>query len=856
MKPDKTEKSALQHTPMIRQYLSVKTEFPDMLVFFRMGDFYELFYEDAKKAAEILDIVLTQRGVSAGEPIPMAGIPWHQLDVYLARFVRQGGSAVICDQVGENVAGGLMERKVTRIVTPGTIIEETLLDERKDNLLTALCRGEDDTYGLATVDLSSGRFNVRCMQGYGSMKGEMARLQPAEILVNDEIDLTMQTVSIRQRDPNDFDATAAVSMIREQFGETSLVRLQEQHVPDVGIGACGALLIYLRDTCRSALPHLQHFTIEHLGESLIIDAAARRHLELERNIGGGRRFSLLHIIDTTGTPMGSRCMRRWLNRPLRDRHTLEARQATIGALLKHQLHNPLRSHLKGIGDAERSMSRIAMNSARPQDLLCLRRALQIGPRINQLLMKTGNIAGINPAQFRASSLEDLCDLLEQAIDEQPSSSIRDGGVIAANFDAELDTLRSMNTRAVDALSQMEKRERQRTGLNQLRIGYNRVHGYYIEIARSQANLVPADYARRQTLKSSERFITPELKQFEDEQLSAQQRAMMREHALYEQLLADLRAQLYPIRRYIEALSEIDTLAALAERAETLGWSKPVWHDDPMIDIKDGWHPVVTAFQNEPFVPNDIHLDTARRLMILTGPNMGGKSTFMRQTALIVILAQMGSYVPARKAHLGIFEQIFTRIGASDELASGKSTFMVEMCETADILLSAKERSLVIMDEIGRGTSTHDGLALAWACAEYLCTQLKALTLFATHYFELTRLGDLNPHAYNQHVSATEYQGQLVLLHKVKDGPADRSYGLNVAALAGIPDEVIEHARHHLNEFEKGMTPPVSSTQPALFESQPHPLLQDLEKLDLDALSPKEALHLLYQYQSDLLRDKD
>jgi len=843
--------TAAQHTPVMQQYLRIKAQHPDILVFYRMGDFYELFYDDARKAARLLDITLTARGQSGGQPIPMAGIPYHAVDGYLARLVRLGESVALCEQIGDPATSkGPVERKVVRIVTPGTVTDEALLEDRRDNLLAALHQVRD-VIGLAVLDLSAGRFTVQQLASREALAGELERLQPAELLVNEQAELTAwvgERRGLRRQPPWLFEADAARRLLTAQFGTRDLAGFGVEGL-EVAVGAAGCLLNYVQDTQRSALPHVRALQVERPEDSVMLDAATRRNLELEQGLAGDPSRTLAGVLDRTATAMGSRLLRRWLQRPLRDHERLRLRHHGIEALQQDRRHAELHECLRGIGDVERILARVALGSARPRDLTGLRGALAQLPSLQGLLAPVDSpLPGELAA--RIGTHPDVHDLLQRALVEVPPVLIRDGGVIAADYDAELDELRGLSRNADQFLQDLEQRERSRSGIATLKVAYNKVHGYYIEVGRAQADKVPADFQRRQTLKNAERYITPELKAFEDKVLSARERALAREKGLYDALLDRLGERLDALQRCAAALAELDVLVNLAERADALGLVKPTFSSEPGLDIRGGRHPVVEQVSDEPFVPNDTCLNDQRRMLIITGPNMGGKSTYMRQTALIVLLAYIGSFVPAERAAIGPVDRIFTRIGASDDLAGGRSTFMVEMTETANILHNATPCSVVLMDEVGRGTSTYDGLSLAWACAVHLARDLGAFTLFATHYFELTALAEQFPTIHNVHLDAVEHGERIVFLHALKDGPADRSYGLHVAALAGIPKGVIAAARERLQELELGRRPGAEAAPAAqmpLFVTTPEPpALAALRALDPDALSPRDASAALYR----------
>jgi len=855
------------HTPMMQQYLRIKAQHPDVLLFYRMGDFYEMFYDDARRAAQLLDIALTQRGASAGAPIPMAGVPAVTLDTYLAKLVRKGESVAICEQRGNlSKTKGPMEREVVRIVTPGTVTDEALLEERRDNLLASVF-GAGGRFGLAWLDLSGGRFSVMELAGVAALEAEIERLRPAELLAPDGARPTL-TPSSGSRDPPwrlrapwHFDTESATRALTEQFHTRDLAGFGCADKP-LGVAAAGALLAYVRETQKSTLPHLLSITTEERDAALLMDPATRRNLELDESLAGKPELTLAGVFDRTATAMGGRMLRRWLHRPLRDRDTLRARYHAVATLMEAAQHSAVAEPLKAIGDLERIVARIALRSARPRDLTQLRAALAVLPQLHHILGATSSplllqlITAI--AQHNDNTQADHA-LLTKAIVDSPPHYLRDGGVIATGYDAELDELRLLGSNTEQFLLDLERRERERSGLSSLKLGFNRVQGFYIEVSRSQAARVPPEYLRRQTVKSAERFITPELKSFEDKVLGARDRALAREKALYEALLDHLTSRLPALQSTTAAIAQIDVLACFAERAAALDCAQPELVDEPMLLIDGGRHPVVERAGREPFVPNDLRFDDSRRMLIITGPNMGGKSTYMRQTALIVILAHIGCYVPARRAVLGPMDRIFTRIGASDDLAGGRSTFMLEMTETANILNNATAQSLVLMDEVGRGTSTFDGLSLAWACAAFIANKIRAFTLFATHYFELTSLAGEAPGVVNVHVEAVEHGETLVFLHSVKEGPANQSYGLQVAALAGIPKSVTAQARRYLTELERERDALRTSTSPqaelALAPPTPAPAapesaaLEALRALDPNSLSPREALDLLFRLQT-------
>jgi DNA mismatch repair protein MutS len=855
------------HTPMMQQYLRIKAEHPNELMLYRMGDFYELFYDDARRASGLLDIVLTQRGQSGGAPIPMAGVPVDKLDTYLVKLVRLGESVAICEQVGEVGQGkGPVERQVVRVVTPGTVTDEALLEERRDTLLAALAMDPDGAFGLAWLDLSAGRFSVMESQGREDLAAELERLRPAELLLPEDLDprpLRLDRPGVRSRPPWHFDAESAVRQLTAQFKVRDLAGFGCEGMTQA-IRAAGALLSYVRDTQRSALPHLTGLTTEVRDDALQLDPATRRNLELDESLSGRPEATLAGVLDRTATAMGGRELRRWMHRPLRERTMLERRYHAIETLIDSSRREALRGLLRQVGDIERILARVALKTARPRDLAALRTGLAVLPDLH------GALAGLDTplledARVGLALRADLHGLLERAVVASPPHLLRDGGVIAEGYDAELDESRSISSNTDQWLLKFEEQERKRTGIANLKLGYNRVQGYFIEVQRSQAERVPTEYHRRQTVKSAERFITPELKQFEDKVLGARERALQREKQLYDELLDLLTDELAALKRVAAALTLVDVLTNLAERAVELDYVRPQLTDEPRLVIEAGRHPVVERMLDTPFVPNDLGLDDGNRMLVITGPNMGGKSTYMRQTALIVILAGMGSFVPAKSATLGPIDRVFTRIGASDDLAGGRSTFMVEMTETAVILNSATESSLVLMDEIGRGTSTYDGLSLAWACASHIARRVRAFTLFATHYFELTSLADDIAGVANVHLDATEHGDELVFLHSVKPGPASRSYGLQVAQLAGVPREVISSARRYLQQLEgarpsagaeavsgESLTPLNPQARLDLAPAtQPNAALELLAATDPDLLTPREALQRLYDLKAKL-----
>ena len=860
-----------QQTPMMQQFTRIKADHPDSLLFYRMGDFYELFFQDAVEAANMLDITLTARGNANGKPIPMCGVPYHSAERYLARLVEFGRSVAICEQIGDPATSkGPVERQVMRIITPGTISDEALLKERSDCVLLALTAGDNNHFGLAWMDISGGRFHVCEVANQSDVLAEIERIRPAELLYNEAMTLPAeleQRPGLRRRPVWEFDTDSSYRQLTSHLKTRDLRSFDCEHLK-LAVQAAGCLLAYAKDTQRSGLPHIQRIKVEQPADALILDAATRRNLELDRNLAGGSSNTLMAVVDATCTAMASRLLNRWLHRPLRQLDTLKQRQHAVSSLADNYHFETLQPLLKNVGDIERILSRVALRSARPRDMARLRDALNVLPDLQSALSPisdTADCARLRSLQLAIAEFPELASLLCNALIENPPVVIREGGVIAEGFDAELDELRTLSSNAGQYLIDLELREKQRTGLSTLKVGYNRVHGYFIEVSKAQANEMPADYQRRQTLKNAERFITPELKTFEDKVLSANSKALAREKQLYDELIEQTADQLIPLQDSAAALAELDVLCNFAERALNLGWAQPQLSAEPGIFITQGRHPVVEQVLEKQFVANDTCLSVEQQMLIITGPNMGGKSTYMRQTALIVLLAFCGSHVPASAAQIGPIDRIFTRIGSSDDLAGGRSTFMVEMTETANILHNATASSLVLMDEVGRGTSTFDGLSLAWASAVYIAEKLNALTLFATHYFELTVLPEQLANVANVHLDATEHQQGIVFMHTVKPGPANQSYGLQVAQLAGIPAAVINQAREKLHELEQQAIaalpleipvakPAVAAKAPAqndLFATPPHPALDRLQQVDPDVLTPRQALEVLYELKKTL-----
>lgn len=842
------------HTPMMQQYLRLKAQHPEILLFYRMGDFYELFYDDAKRASQLLDISLTKRGASAGEPIPMAGVPHHAVENYLAKLVNLGESVAICEQIGDPATTkGPVERKVVRIVTPGTISDEALLQERQDNLLAAIWQS-GKKYGYATLDISSGRFRLSEPEDSETMAAELQRTNPAELLYHEDFPdmrLIEGRRGLRRRPLWEFELETARQQLNLQFATRDLTGFGVENAVQ-GLCAAGCLLQYVKDTQRTSLPHIRSITMERQRDGIIMDAATRRNLEITQNLSGGSENTLASVLDCTVTPMGSRMLKRWLHMPLRDVKVLTRRQQTIAALQDYSAD--LQPVLRQVGDLERILARLALRTARPRDLARMRTAFQQLPELNQRLASI-DVEHIQALRQQIGEFSELRELLEAAIIEAPPVLVRDGGVIAPGYNAELDEWRALADGATDYLDRLEIRERERLGIDTLKVGFNAVHGYYIQVSRGQSHLVPINYVRRQTLKNAERYIIPELKEYEDKVLTSKGKALSLEKQLYDGLFDLLLPHLAALQQSAHALSELDVLANLAERAATLNYTCPTFSEHPGIHLEGGRHPVVERVLRDPFIANPLQLSTQRRMLIITGPNMGGKSTYMRQTALIVLMAWIGSFVPAQRAEIGPVDRIFTRVGAADDLASGRSTFMVEMTETANILHNATEQSLVLMDEIGRGTSTYDGLSLAWACAETLANRIKALTLFATHYFELTTLPEKMEGVANVHLNAVEHGDTIAFMHSVQDGAASKSYGLAVAALAGVPKDVVKRARQKLRELEQlsgnASATQIDGTQMSLLSvpEETSPAVEALENLDPDTLTPRQALEWIYRLKS-------
>lgn len=840
------------HTPMMRQYLKIKAQHPDILLFYRMGDFYELFFDDAKKASKLLDISLTARGKSGGNAIPMAGVPYHAVEGYLAKLVKMGQSVAICEQVGDPATSkGPVDRQVKRIVTPGTVSDEALLEDNHDNLLCAI-HNVKEGFGFASLDISSGRFVINELASEEALQAELQRANPAELLYPEGFayfHLIENLKGLRRRPEWEFDYHTSVQQLNDQFGTKELNGFGVENAK-LALCAAGCVIQYVKDTQRASLPHIRQIQLESNSESVLMDAATRRNLELTQNLSGGSENTLSAVLDRSVTPMGSRMLKRWIHRPLICHQALQQRQNAIGTLLDSD-YTELQTLLKQVGDLERVIARLALRSARPRDFSRLTIAIQQLPEIQNFLANLDS--SLQYLATDISTFPKIQQLLERAIIDSPPVLIRDGGVIANGYNAELDELRDLAKGATDYLDKLELREKERTGIPSLKVSYNRVHGFYIEVSRSYADQVPVEYVRRQTLKNNERYIIPELKEHEDKVLTSQSRSLALEKRLYEELFDLLLPELESLMRSAMGLAQLDVLANLAERANSLNLYRPELVEQNGIFYEQGRHLVVEQVMHGPFIANPLAMTESRRMLVITGPNMGGKSTYMRQTALIVLMAYIGSYVPAENTKIGPIDRIFTRIGASDDLASGRSTFMVEMTETANILNNASDNSLVLMDEIGRGTSTYDGLSLAWACAEYLAKKINAFTLFATHYFELTELANELANLANVHLDAVEHNETIRFMHAVQEGPANRSYGLQVAQLAGVPKSVIQVAKRKLMQLE--MSPTQKSQQLPTTVSQLNlldeldPIKEELKKVDPDTLTPKQALELIYLLKS-------
>ena len=852
LKTSKSDVGSARHTPMMRQYLSIKSDYPETLLFYRMGDFYELFYEDAEKAAGLLDITLTARGKSAGSPIPMAGVPYHSVDQYLAKLVQKNIPVAICEQTGDPATSkGPVERKVVRVITPGTLTEENLLSDHHENLTAALCQ-DGETIGIATLEISSGRFRGFEVRRPEQLSNDLTRIHAAEILVGEnQRGLSNQECETAIPDWY-FDPSRATQTLCELFATRSLAAFESDRFP-VATRAAGALVLYIRDLHGERTPHIHSIEYEHTHDVVILDEVSRKNLEIEFGSDGSQESSLLRLFDQCDSPMGARMLRRWFHSPSRNREELVQRHEAIDWLVHNQRYREFRPLLRQAGDMERILARVAMKTARPRDLIRLKGALSVLPEIGRTLEST-------PSRLLVSLLDSLApqpechDILERAVVDEPPSVLRDGGVLRDEYDSELGEYRRLQRDSSRFLLELEEREKKRTRVANLRVRYNRVHGYYIELPRSQSDRVPEDYIRRQTIKNAERFVTEELKEFKDRILSSKSLALAREKWLYNELLEKFIPHIQGLLQCANGLAILDALNNFAGRAQSLNLRRPELVETPVLEIEDGRHPVVEQVLESGFIANSTALDETKKMQIITGPNMGGKSTYMRQVALIVLLAFTGSYVPANSARIGPVDRIFTRIGAADDLAGGRSTFMVEMTEMAQILRNATKNSLVLVDEIGRGTSTFDGLALAWACAKDLANRVQSYVLFSTHYFELTGLVDQLECAVNVHLDAVEHGREIIFLYRVKNGPASQSYGLQVARLAGIPDDVIEDSRLKLSGLEDQYvmntrnpadSPPVQASLFTPDRPEEQAVIARLREISVDDATPREALEILY-----------
>lgn len=861
-----TAEAMSKHTPMMAQYLNIKAEHPDILLFYRMGDFYELFFDDAKKAANLLNISLTARGKSGGEPIPMAGVPYHAAENYLAKLVKMGESVAICEQVGDPAASkGPVDRKVVRIVTPGTLTDEALLDDRQDAVLAAVTN-DKTMFAIAYIDLASARFHVIDCAGEDAFLAALERIKVAELLYSEDFEyvhLLERFKGKRRRPIWEFDQQTALTKLNAQFSTLNLDGFGID-ADMLAIGCAGCVLQYVQETQRTQLAHITRITHDNHSQILYMDAATQRNLELTRNLSGGTDNTLLSVVDNTATSMGSRLLQRFLHQPTRDTAEIEGRHAIIDAVQKAN-YEQLHALLKEIGDIERILSRVALRSARPRDFARLSHALNQLPSLREHITALRRDAEVEEAvNAYLDSIPDypaLAELLNRAIIDNPPVVLRDGGVIAPGYSEELDELRDLAQGASSFLDALEQRERARTGISTLKVNYNKVHGFYIEVSRANSALVPPDYVRRQTLKNNERYIIEELKEHEDKVLTSQSRALALEKRLYDELFDRMMPSLNALMQSAAAIAKFDVMVNFAERAISLDLHAPQLVEENIIEYAAGRHLVVENVMSSPFIANPLYVSDSTQMLMITGPNMGGKSTYMRQTALIVLLTYIGSYIPAESARIGPIDRIFTRIGAADDLASGRSTFMVEMTETANILNNATANSLVLMDEIGRGTSTYDGLSLAWACAQYLADNIRCYTLFATHYFELTSLDQQYSHIRNVHLSAVEHNDDIKFMHQVQQGAASKSYGLQVAKLAGVPKAVLLEAKQKLKALENeaanaNKTKDVGNRaanmqQMNIALDAPHWLEQKLTAIDLDELSPREAQALLYEWRKQL-----
>lgn len=878
------------HTPMMQQYWEIKDRYPNMLLFYRLGDFYELFYDDAKKAARLLDITLTQRGNSAGAPIPMAGIPHHSSESYLARLLKQGESVAICEQVGEVTGKGPVERDVVRILTPGTLTDDYLLDAKNDSITATLFEVEGK-WLIAWINLAAAEFSLLPPLTEEAMTAELLRIKPSEIVVSESLKVPAKIRSLCHFTPFPdwhFDQARNYTLLCEHFRVQSLqgFSIEQSHL---GIHVAGALLTYVKETQKDQLAYINQINLESIDDAVVLDMTTRRNLEIERTLYGETDNTVRDLLDECQTPMGSRLLSRWLNRPLRDHRILNERLDLLESLEEKQAHESIREALSNVGDLERLVTRIVLKTARPRDLTQLRRILQNTPEIVAEIAKNEALLTIDPIWLEWLQPQDaLCTLLETAIVDEPPLLIRDGGVIKTGYDANLDELIELSTKGDQFLLNLETSERERLNIPTLKVGYNRVHGYYIEVSKIHSDKVPTEYVRRQTLKDVERYIYPELKEFENKILSAKERSLALEKALWDELLEKIEPHQTDLRLLSEALANIDIFITLGRLKNRYNWCRPEFSKKIGIEIVKGRHPIVERTLSRPFIPNSLSINPQSNMLIVTGPNMGGKSTYMRQTALIALMAHIGSFVPAERATIGPIDRIFTRIGAQDDLNSEQSTFMVEMTETATILNYATDQSLVLMDEVGRGTSTLDGLSLAWSAAVYLTEKAKAMTIFATHYFEMTELEELYPTVKNLHLDAVEYKDEIIFMHEVKPGAASKSYGLQVAALAGVPKAVITSAKAKLAELEKSFlaasvhhqeadsmpssveikaesktedkvnnktpqtkAPSPQAELPLFMEALPSEVEEEIKALDANDLTPRMALDLIYAWQKKL-----
>lgn len=853
------------HTPMMQQYMHIKSQHNEYLLFYRMGDFYEMFYDDAIRGAQLLNLTLTQRGSSAGVPIPMAGVPYHAAENYLAKLIKLGVSVAVCEQIGDPaLSKGPVERKVVRIITPGTVTDESLLEACQDNIILAIRVGEKaDQFGLAYAEVSSGTFQILEVIGKHNLLSEFLRLRPAEIIL-EEKSVVPDFIAKHAARTYQKSYVFSTEFARETLETLPVKALTENkttmlnHFP-FAICAASALWFYIQHTQKQVCPQFQSLTIENRAHTLILDGTSLRNLEIIENLQGGKDYTLLTVLNKTVNAMGSRLLRRWLTQPTCDIQVIKNRHTAIQACINKSLSSPLELELKQCGDVERITTRVALLSARPRDLCQLRGALKALPKI-QAILNGNKESYLNILQKKIPDLNEIYELLSRAITDEPALSIREGGVIARGYDEQLDHFRNLQQHSSEFLLELENRERQRVGASTLKVGYNKIHGFYIEISRAQAaNLkLPVEYLRRQTLKNVERFIIPELKAFEDQVLSAESHALAREKYLYEKLLSHIAKFITPLQITANVLAELDVLQSYAVIAQDLNLVAPTFQTEPGIFIKEGRHLIVErANMSTAFVPNDIELSPHKKLLLITGPNMGGKSTYMRQIALIVIMAYAGCYVPAREARIGTIDRIFTRIGASDDLASGQSTFMVEMTETANILQQATANSLILIDELGRGTSTFDGMSLAWSVVCYLMEKINSFTLFATHYFELTDLEKVYSNVENIHLDAMMWEGQIQFLHQVQKGPASRSYGIEVAERAGLPVEVIVKAQEKLHSLENKISQEKFENKDfSTLQEKINPIknesalfVKHVKSLDINSLTPLHALNILQELKN-------